>query len=285
MDLAAKMGVGVSLFVSYGNAAVVNEIDLLEYLSNDPKTKVIAAYIEAVKDGRKFLEVARKITKNKPIILIKAGKTSAGAKAASSHTAAMAGDYQVYSAAFRQSGIIEVESLTDLFDYSKIFLQPFPKGKRVGLITNGGGIGVLTSDWIIKHGLEMSEFSIETKRNLRDSMPMHVNITNPLDLAGDADVKRFQVAIESLLNDENVDILVLTPLMQTISLDSSIVDLLIRESQSKSKPMIVITIGGSYTEQARTLLENGGIPTYTSPYVGIGALSKLVWYSNYYNSK
>jgi len=282
IDLAAKMGVGISLFVSYGNAAVVNEVDILEYLERDPKTKVIAMYLEGVRDGRKFLETARRITKKKPIILIKAGKTEAGTKAVKSHTGNLAGDYAVYSAAFKQAGIIEVESLTDLFDYSKIFLQPFPGGKRVGIITNGGGIGVLTSDLVIKQGLELADFNINTKQILREKMPMHVNITNPLDLAGDADVKRFELAIEYLLTEENVDIIILTPLMQTISLDASIVDLIVKKSQQMIKPMVVVTIGGSYTEQARTLLENGGVPTYTSPYVATGALAKLVWYAKYY---
>ena len=282
IDLAAKMGVGISLFVSYGNAAVVNEIDILEYLEQDPKTKVIAMYIEGVRDGRRFLETAKRITKKKPIILIKAGKTEAGTRAVKSHTGNLAGDYAVYSAAFKQAGIIEVESLTDLFDYSKIFLQPFPNGKRVGIITNGGGVGVLTSDLVIKHGLEIADFSISTKQILREKMPMHVNISNPLDIAGDADAKRFEIAIDQLLSEEKVDIILLTPLLQTVSLDASIVDLIVKKSQQMIKPIVVITIGGSYTEQARTLLENGGVPTYTSPYVATGALAKLVWYSKYF---
>ncbi|MEM3369705.1 MAG: CoA-binding protein [Candidatus Micrarchaeia archaeon] len=283
MDLAAKMGVGISLFVSYGNATVIDETDLIEYLNEDKRTKVIAMYIEAVKDGRRFLEVAKKVTKRKPIILIKAGKTQAGVKAAASHTAALAGDYAVYSAAFRQAGIIEVESLTDLFDFSKIFLQPFPKGNKVGIITNGGGIGVLTSDQIILNGLNMAELSTETKARLRESMPMHVNISNPLDLAGDADVARFRIALEEMFKDKNVDMLVLTPLMQTASLDASIIDLIASYSQKMEKPMVVVTIGGDYTEQNRVLLENGGVPTYTSPYVAAKALSKLAWYSNKYS--
>ncbi|MCX8202645.1 MAG: CoA-binding protein [Candidatus Micrarchaeota archaeon] len=285
MDLAAKMGVGISLFVSYGNATVVDETDLLEHLYQDKRTKVIAMYIEGVKDGRRFLEVAKKVTKKKPIILIKAGKTEAGVKAAASHTAALAGDYSVYSAAFRQAGIIEVESLTDLFDFSKIFLQPFPKGKRVGIITNGGGIGVLTADQVLLNGLEIAEYKLETKIKLREAMPMHVNITNPLDLAGDADASRFRQALEALYADENVDIIILTPLMQTVHLDPSIIDLIVSYSQKMEKPISVITIGGSYTEQNRALLENGGVPTYTSPYVATKAISKLAWYAGRYGKE
>lgn len=283
MDLAAKMGVGVSLFVSYGNAAVVTETDLLEYLRDDPKTKVIAMYIEGVRDGRRFLEVAKEITRRKPIILIKAGKTQAGTKAAASHTAALAGDYQVYSAAFKQAGIIEVESLTDLFDYSKIFLQPFPSGDRVGVITNGGGVGVLTTDWISAHGLKMASFSDATSQALRQKMPVHVNIANPLDLAGDADSQLFKFAIDELMNDDNVDSLVLTPLMQTVSLDAGLIDVIAKASEQMRKPIIVVTIGGDYTENNRKLIEESGVPTYTSSYVATRALAKLTWYAmNHY---
>lgn len=283
MDLAAKMGVGISMFVSYGNAAVVTETDLLEYLRDDPKTKVIAMYIEGVRDGRRFMEVAKDITKRKPIILIKAGKTPAGTKAVASHTAALAGDYQVYSAAFKQVGIIEVESLTDLFDFSKIFLQPFPSGDRVGIITNGGGIGVLTSDWVSTNGLKMAKFADATAQNLRAKMPGHVNIANPLDLAGDADSARFKTAIDNLMTDENVDSLILTPLMQTVSLDAGLIDIINKASELMKKPIIVVTIGGDYTENNRKLIEEGGVPTYTSPYVATKALSKLTWYAlNHY---
>ena len=283
MDLAATMGVGISLFVSYGNAAVVTETDLLEYLRDDPKTKVIAMYTEGVRDGRRFLDVAKEITKSKPIILIKAGKTQAGTKAAASHTAALAGDYAVYSAAFRQAGIIEVESLTDLFDFSKAFLQPFPTGDRVAILTNGGGIGVLTSDWVVTHGLKMSEFSDVTKQELRASMPVYINIANPMDLAGDADSKRFKFVLDRLLLDENVDSIVLTPLMQTSNLDAGIVEVVINASQQMKKPIVLVTIGGDYTENNRKIIEEGGVPTYTSPYVATKALAKLTWYAmNHY---
>lgn len=283
MDLAAKMGVGISLFVSYGNAAVVTETDLLEYLRDDPKTKVIAMYIEGVRDGRKFLEVAKEITKRKPIILIKAGKTQAGTKAVASHTAALAGDYQVYSAAFKQAGIIEVESLTDLFDFSKIFLQPFPTGDRVGVITNGGGVGVLTTDCISANGLKMASYSDATTQTLRQKMPVHVNVANPLDLAGDADSQLFKFAIDELMNDKNVDSLILTPLMQTVSLDAGLIDVIAKASEQMKKPIVVMTIGGDYTENNRKLIEESGVPTYISSYVATRALAKLTWYAkNHY---
>jgi acetyl coenzyme A synthetase (ADP forming)-like protein len=278
IDLAASLGVGISKFISYGNATVINECDLLEYLLEDRRTKIIAAYFEMIKDGKRFIDVASKVTKKKPIIAIKAGKTPGGARAAMSHTAAMAGDAEVYSAVFKQTRVIEVESLTDLFDYSKIFLQPPPKGNRVAIITNGGGMGVLTADWVEKNGLKLADFSDETKKQLREKLPSYVNIANPLDLAGDADSERYALALSLLLNDNNVDSIIVILLFQTVSLDSSVNDVVIAVSNQHKKPIIVLSIGGEYSTYNRKILEEQGIPTYTSPYVATGSLAKLTWY-------
>jgi acetyl coenzyme A synthetase (ADP forming)-like protein len=278
IDLAADLGVGISKFVSYGNATVINECDLLEYLLEDKRTKIIAAYFETIKDGKRFIKVASEVTKKKPIIAIKAGKTASGAKAAKSHTAAMAGDAEVYSAVFKQTRVIEVESLTDLFDYSKVFLQPPPKNNRVAIITNGGGVGVLTTDWAEKNGLKLAEFSEETKKKLREKLPNYVNIANPLDLAGDADSERYALALSLLLDDENVDAIIVILLFQTVSLDSNVNDIVISASNQKKKPIVVISIGGEYATYNKKILEEQGVPTYTSPYVATGSLAKLTWY-------
>jgi acetyl coenzyme A synthetase (ADP forming)-like protein len=280
VDLAADSGVGISKFISYGNAAVVNETHLLEYLGQDKRTKVIAAYIETVKEGKRFLEIAREVTKKKPIILVKAGKTKGGMKAAASHTAAMAGAAEVYSAVFRQARIIEVESLTDLFDYSKIFLQPMPKRDRVAVITNGGGVGVLTADWVEMNNLKLADFTDATKEALRKSVPQYVNITNPLDLAGDADSARYKAALDLLMADDSIDSIICILLLQTVSLDPRVVDVVIAASEQRKKPVIAISIGGEYTRTNRAILESSGVPTYTSPYVASRALAKLTWYSN-----
>lgn len=278
IDLAADMGVGMSKFISYGNAAVINETHLLEYLKEDKKTKVIAAYIETTKEGRRFIDVAREVTKEKPIILIKAGKTAGGTRAAASHTASMAGSAEVYSAAFRQARIIEVQSLTDLFDYSKIFMQPAPKGTRVAVITNGGGAGVLTADEIEKSGLKLAELSKETKEDLKRKMPSYVNISNPLDLAGDADAERYKTALDLLMVDESIDAIVIILLFQTISLDSSVNKIIISAAEQHRKPIIALSIGGQLTGMNKQILESNGVPTYSSPTVAIDALAKLTWY-------
>jgi len=197
----------------------------------------------------------------------------------------LAGDYAVYSAAFKQAGIIEVESLTDLFDYSKAFLQPFPKGNRVAVVTNAGGIGVICSDWIERKGLEMAEFDEETKLALRERLPGHVNIGNPIDLAGDATAKRFEFALNHVLDDPNVDSIIVVPLLQTVSLGPDVINVVINASSKRLKPILAISIGGRYTENNRTVLENGGVPAYSSPYVAIRALAKLTWYSKIHQSE
>lgn len=278
IDLAAEMGVGMSLFISYGNATVINECDLLEYLLKDRRTKVIAAYFEMVKDGRRFLHVAKEVTKVKPIIAIKAGKTAAGVRAALSHTAALAGSAEVYSAVFRQTRVIEVESVTDLFDYSKAFLQPAPKGLRTAIITNGGGVGVLAADWVERSGLQLIDFEESTKQKLREALPSHVNIANPLDLAGDADADRYKLALDLLLEDRNVDSIIAILLFQTISLGPEVVDVIIAANEQRKKPILGITIGGEYATTNRKILESSGIPMYSSPFVAARALAKLTWY-------
>ena len=280
IDLAAEMGVGMSKFISYGNAAVVNETHLLEYLKNDKATKVIAAYIETAKDAKRFLKVAKETTLEKPIILIKSGKTKGGVKAAASHTGALAGASEVYSAAFRQARIIEVESLTDLFDYSKIFLQPAPEGNSIAILTNGGGVGVITADWAERHGLKLADFEQKTKTKLREKFPSYVNMSNPLDLAGDADTERYETALNAVMEDKNVHSIIIILLFQTVSLTADVIDLIIKKSSERKKPIIVISIGGGYTRINKEIFESNGIPTYSSPFVATRALSKFIWYIN-----
>ena len=160
LDLVAREGFGMSKFVSYGNAAVIDETDLLEYMGNDRRTKIIVLYIEGVKRGKEFFRVTRKLAKKKPIVAIKAGTTEKGAAAAKSHTGSLAGSYAAYRAVFRQNRLIEAKTLDEVFDFAKIFdTQPFCTGNRVAIITNGGGMGVLAADAVVENGLELAEFT------------------------------------------------------------------------------------------------------------------------------
>ncbi len=282
IDLAARAGIGISKFVSYGNASVVSECDLLEYLANDDSTKIIVCYFEGVKDGARFLKIASKITRKKPIIALKAGKSKSGARAALSHTAAMAGSAVAYEAAFRQARVTEAETLEELFDFAKMFSQPICCGRRIAIITNGGGNGVLSADSADKYGLELAQYSEQTSKSMRALLPSYANIGNPLDLIGDADAMRFEQAIRACMDDHNVDALVINILFQTAAIDTRVVSSIVKANGEQKKPMVVVATGGEYTEMHRRILDGYGIPTYQSPSSAINALSKFVDYCEHY---
>jgi len=283
VDLAARAGIGMSKFVSYGNAAVVDECDLLEYLSTDKETQIIVVYLEGVKDGRRFLEVCRKITCKKPVVVLKAGRSAAGAEAAKSHTGSLAGSSEAYKAAFKQAGAIEAATLEQLFDFAKIFDQVLPCGKRIGIITNGGGMGVLAVDSLEDEGLELADFSEETKKLLRASLPPYANVRNPLDIIGDADSHRYEIALNALLKDEGVDLILLIILFQTAAVDSSVANIAIRASDQRKKPIIAVCTGGEYTEMHRRILESYGVPTYPSPSSAMRAVGRFIKYAEHYS--
>lgn len=283
LDLISQEGFGLSKFISYGNAAQVDEVDILHYLMNDPETKVIVMYIEGIKRGKAFIELARQITRIKPVVVLKAGRTEAGASAALSHTASLAGSYEAYEAVFRQFGFTIASDISDLIYFSKIFsTEPAPKGNRVGIITNGGGTGVLTADAIAGYSdFVLGEFSKSTADTLRKEMPPLVNIRNPLDLAGDADRKRYGDALTNLANDPKIDILVVIVLFQTPGADSTLAAEVIGIKQSLDKPMIVISMGSSYTEMHKIMMESAGVPVFDSPAAAAKALDGLYLYWKY----
>ncbi len=281
VDLATAEGYGFAKFISYGNAVDVDESDLIEYLGNDEKTKVICLYIEAVKDGRRFLEVCKKVSKKKPIIAIKGGVTEAGAKATLSHTGSLAGSAEIYFGAFKQAGIIHAENLEDMFDFAKILEKCIkPKGENMMIITNGGGYGILAVDAASKNGTTLAELSKETKKELRKQLPQIINIENPLDLVGDATSGRYKLCIDVCMKDKNVDVLLIIVLVQTPLIATDIVDVLVEANDLRKKPIIVVSAGGEYTEVMRKNLESNGIPTYTYPEDAVRAVQQLVEYYN-----
>src|SRR3989344_5940105 len=206
LDLMAKENYGFAKFVSYGNATDVNEADLIEYLGDDPLTQVICLYAESIKDGKRFLRVAHKVAKKKPIIALKGGTTSAGAKAALSHTASLAGSFEVFKGAMKQAGVILAETLEDLFNYAKIVEKSFaPKGKNVQIITNGGGFGILAADYLSKMGLLLEEPTQETIKKLKKQFPSTYIVKNPIDLTGSAHAEDYEKALDACLKDKNSD--------------------------------------------------------------------------------
>ena len=283
IDVIASECIGLSKFISYGNAAGVDETDLLEYLMHDEETKVIVMYIEGIKRGKEFVEVARKAARIKPVVVLKAGRTRAGVTAAHSHTAALAGDYRVQAAIFKQFGFTIANDLDELLYYAKIFAsETAPKGNRVAIITNGGGAGVLTADAIASsQKLVMGGLTDKTKEELRKRMPPIVNIANPMDLAGDADAGRYGDALTLVGNDPNIDMLIVITLFQTPGADSKVAAELAHQKDSLGKPMLVISVGSEYTRLHRIMLESCGVPVYDSPVSAAKALEELYKYSRF----
>ena len=282
LDMIDSEGFGLARFFSYGNAAVIDEVDILNYLMRDKETRVVIFYIEGVKRGREFIEVAKKISRVKPVVIIKGGMTEAGAKAAHSHTAALSGSSEAYKTVFRQFGLVEAKDIKDLLNFGKIFeTQPHIVGDRIAVITNGGGTGVLVTDAICNNGLRLAELSEKTKKGLRKIMPSIVNIALPLDMAGDADAKRYDEALQAVCSDENVDAVIAVALFQNPGADSRVVSTLVKHGTLGEKPLVVISMGGSYTKAHKTMIESGGVPVYESPDDAAASLAALIRYSRY----
>ena len=285
LDMIAGEGFGLAGFISYGNAAVVDEVDILEYLMKDKNTKVIVFYMEGVKRGKEFIEVARKVTKIKPVIMMKGGITDEGAKAASSHTASLAGNYDAYEAVFRQFGMTVAEGIEDLLNFAKILeTQPAAGGRRIAIITNGGGTGVMATDALYKNGLELAKLSRNSETLLKKGMPPIVNVRMPLDMAGDADDARFDLAISTVSSDPNIDAIMVIALFQTPGADSKVAARLISYGASAEKPLVVVSPGGSYTQAHRKMMESSGVPVYSSPEEAARSLRILIDYYDYRKS-
>ena len=276
LDWMAMKGYKISKFISYGNAVDVDEADLTEYLAEDKDTDVICAYFEGVKEGRKFYEIAKKVSKKKPVIVLKGGTTAEGTTAVASHTGSLAGAAEIYATAFRQAGVIQVRDLEQIFDFARVLsTEPHPKGNRVQIITDGGGYGVMTTDWLIKNGLIMAKMSSQTMDKLKKTYPPHVIVKNPIDLTGDADTERYKIAMEAAMDDPNVDMVAVIILFQIPTLTPDVVDTVSAIADRKQKPLIVIAAGGRYTEVLKKSLEDFGVPCFSYPEGAAMALKAL----------
>ena len=253
----------------------------------DEETKVIVLYIEGIKRGKDFVELARKITKIKPVVILKAGRTAAGVSAAHSHTAALAGDYASQEAIFKQFGFTVANDISELLYYAKMFVsEKMPQGNRVAIITNGGGAGVLTTDAIASSGvLQLAELSPKTVAGIKKTMPPLVNSRNPLDLAGDADGARYTLALNMLNDDQNIDMFIVIALFQTPGADSALAAKLVDFKDKTDKPVIAISIGAEYTEMHKIMMESAGLPVYDSPAAAALSLSGLYKYAQYRKRK
>ena len=282
LDLISGEGFGLARFISYGNAAVVDEVDILNYLAEDNETRVIVFYLEGVRRGKEFIDAVKRVTAKKPVVILKGGVTAAGVGAAHSHTASLAGSYQAYEAVFKQFGLTEAKELEDLLYFAKIFeTQPLATGKRIAVLTNGGGHGVLATDALYAYGLVQAPLSPQTAKALRKAMPPIVNITMPFDLGGEADAVRYSAAMDVLENDENVDAFMIITLFQTPGADEKLANAIARYSMTKKKPVVAVATGGSYTQSHVAIMESAGVPVYDSPTQAAKALAALIEYSEY----
>jgi acetyl coenzyme A synthetase (ADP forming)-like protein len=282
LDWASTQEFGVSKFVSYGNAMDLDESDFLEYFGNDPKTRVITAYLEGVKNGPKFLRTAATVSAKKPILILKGGVTEQAHAATLSHTGSMAGASRVYEAAFRQTGCIQAATLQELFHFAKTFeTEPLMKGPRVQIITNGGGYGILTADQVIQHGLSLAKLSPKTVSRLKKEFPKTVTVSNPMDLVGDADEHRYEKAVQAALSDPAADAVLCLVLFSIPAIGKGLVSKLAALKKTAKKPLVVAATGSQFTENMRKELEKQGIPTYKYPEIAAASLSALWRYSTY----
>jgi len=282
LDWFAEQGIGLSKFVSYGNAADVDESDLIEYLAQDEKTKVIAAYIEGVANGRKFMEsVLAALIQGKPVIVLKAGRTARGVRAAASHTGSLAGSYEVFSGALKQAGAIMVSDLQELLIAIKILSTGWRvNGKNVAIITNGGGAGVMATDAIESMGLRVADLSSDTIEKLRSTLPPAASPYNPVDVLGDAPAERYRKALEIVSRDPNVDMVMVIALMQSPALNANELVKMLSEIRGLIKqPMVFIAPGGAYTLRYIGEIQRNGIPAFRDPVEAAKALRFLYDYS------
>lgn len=282
LDYAKPEGIGFAKFVSLGNKADINEIDLLKEWSADADTRVIGIYMEGLNDGRRFVEVAKETSMIKPIITVKSGITQAGAKAASSHTGTLAGSQHAYDAAFKQSGIVHARSIQDMFDYCVAFsYQNLPSSNRVALITNAGGPGIMAADACEKLGIRLASFTRENLTKLESNLPKAANIYNPIDILGDAKADRYRFALEVALADKNVDsvIVILTPQAPTEAKETAIA--ISEISRTSSKTVIACFMGKDDIAEGVKFLNSNKIPNYYFPERAVEALNVMIKYEEF----
>lgn len=281
LDWSRAEGIGYSSFVSLGNKADLDETDFIEALADDEQTLAILAYLESISRGKEFIEVCKEVTKRKPVIVIKSGRSEAGSKAASSHTGSMTGADTTYDVAFEKCGVIRADNSQELFDMAFAFsYMPTPKGNRIAIITNAGGPGILATDEAERNGLELATLSPEFKEQLKEFLPPAANFNNPIDALGTAQAEDYGRVIELALKEEGVDgvIVILTPQAMTEGQETAdkIVEM---RKKYPDKPVISIFIGGEILGPSIYYLKKNRIPCYPHPERGVKAMAALAEYA------
>jgi len=279
LDRALPDEIGFSKFISMGNKADITDTDIMLALAEDENTKVILGYIEGVGDGCKFMEVAKEVTKKKPIIILKSGITSSGAKAASSHTGALAGREAAFDAAFRQSGVIRAHTINELFNYALAFAnQPLPHGPNVAIITNSGGPGILAADACDKSDLKLAPPNKEVVDELRTFLPAAASFYNPIDILGDAGADRYEKALTAVLKDEKMNgiIVLLTP-TAVVDVDETAMAV-INVAGNIDRPVLTSFMGKQRVESGTKNLLRYNVPNYSYPEEAVSSLNAMYRY-------
>ena len=292
MDYSMDQAFGFSCNISLGNKADMDEVDFIEHLAHDSNTKVILCYLESIEDGKKFLEVVSRVSRKKPIIILKSGVSEAGARAASSHTGALAGSDIAYDLAFEKCGVLRASSIADLFDFGEILLfQPVPKRNSFAIITNAGGPGIVSTDAFEREGLKFAQFSEPILHLLRKNLPAEAAIFNPIDIVGDASPDRYEFTIKTIFglnNDEQSEIIeeddittygaliIMSPQAQTRPNDVAKLIYRISSESLSDKPIVCALVGGVSMVEATKYLQQNRIPCYRFPERAAQTLKAMV---------
>jgi acetyltransferase len=266
LDWAINAHIGFSMFASLGSMLDVDFGDLIDFLGDDPYTRSILIYMEGVGNARKFMSAARGFSRNKPIIILKPGRYRESAKAALSHTGALAGDDQVYDAAFKRVGVVRIKEAADLFNTAEVLdSRHLPRGRRLAIVTNAGGVGVMATDALIGLGGELANLSPETIKALDETLPTFWSKGNPVDVLGDATIERYTTAISLCLEDPEVDavLMIYTPQGPAIPVD--LAKAIAEIAEKSPKPIIATWMGGKAIEEAKKVLLQNNVPTYVTP--------------------
>ncbi|HTK93878.1 MAG TPA: acetate--CoA ligase family protein [Verrucomicrobiae bacterium] len=275
LDWARERRVGFSLFASLGNQADVNESDLLEAVAADPETRVIAGYLEGVADGQRFLDALGAAATVKPVVLLKTGRSPEGARAVSSHTGALAGSDRAFDAAVRRAGALRVDTVEELFDLARgLASQPLPRGRRLVVVTNGGGLGIVAADAARAAGLTMEPLGESVRRRLAEGLPSTASLGNPVDLVGDADARRYSHALHTLAGDQADAVLVLlTPQAATDS--ARVARTIAATTRGWPIPVVAAFVGGVRVAPGVRTLEEAGVPCYAFPEPAVKTLAGM----------
>jgi len=266
VDLILESEVGFSHFASLGNEMDVSEADMMAYFGDDPDVKVIAVYLEGVQNGARFIEEARRVSRIKPIVMLKAGRNNAGARAVSSHTGSLAGSYAAYQAVFSQTGVLEVETLAELFNVAwALGTQKLPEGKRVAIATNAGGAAALLADNLSANGAELAELSVDTQTRLRSKLNPSAQVANPVDILGGAEPADYLWSLEQMMRDENVDVLAPVLVPQALVDPLGVAQAWAQAAGQTDKTMLTCLMGERSVRAARAFLNRTGVPVYQFP--------------------